>query len=212
MSYAFYLFDLDGTLVDSLPDLTDSLNYTAIKIDYPKRFTMEQVRDFVGDGLTVLLRRAFPEYADVVLYLRKIFHEYYADNCNARTLLYDGVLETLETLHESGVALAVVTNKPEEFTHPILRRNHMHHLFHLIYGGDTFRFRKPDPEIIRRALNKVNIVASESLMVGDSINDIQAAAGAGVDSVLVTYGYGKLHEITPSPTFTIDTFPQILTL
>lgn len=212
MPYAFYLFDLDGTLVDSLPDLTDSLNYTAIKIDYPKRYSMEQVRHFVGDGLTVLLRRAFPEYADVVLDLRKIFHEFYADNCNAKTLLYAGVMETLEKLHESGVALAVVTNKPEEFTHPILQRNRMHHLFHLIYGGDTFRFRKPDPEILRRALNKVNIAASESLMVGDSINDIQAAAGAGVDSVLVTYGYGKLSEITPSPTFTVDAFPQILSL
>lgn len=180
------LLDLDGTLVDSVPDLTASLN----RVLRPARaFTPEEVTPMVGDGVAVLIQRA--------LALRGLPNEGalpalvadYTEHAGDQTRLFPGVAETLEALRGSW-RLAICTNKPEVATHALLHALGIAGLFAAVGGGDSFPMRKPDPEHLRRTLEAAG--GGPAVMVGDHRNDVRAASGAGVPCIFAAWGYGPL--------------------
>lgn len=213
MAYTHYVFDFDGTLVNSLPDLTAAINHVAASAQINHQYSREQVGTMVGDGVTMLLQRAFPDEAHRMKQLRSIFDEYYARNCSQGTQIYEGVVETLSTLHAQGKTLILMTNKPQRFTLPMLQDLGLREFFPVVYCGDTLDCKKPDPAVMHHLLASLQLNPSAVLMVGDSANDILCAAGATVDSALVTYGYGNLSHLEElSPTYTLTRIRELLFL
>ncbi len=192
------MFDLDGTLIDSAQDLLGSANVMLQKLGRD-RVTDAQVRDWVGNGAAVLVRRALagcfggPGY-DAVPEVQcreglSLFREDYRLRCTQATGLYPGVENGLAMLHEAGLTLAVITNKPYEFTVPILESSGIAPLFSSVIGGDSLPRKKPDPDQLLHCLRELRVADDMALMVGDSNNDIQAAKAANVAIAAVTYGY-----------------------
>ncbi len=148
----------------------------------------------IGDGAAQLVKRAFAargvEMQDYSVALREFFAHYRADP-TANTMMYAGVLETLEALHARGRALAVCTNKPENPTHEILRRFGIAGFFTRVVCGDTFEYRKPDPRMLTGLLTDFGVQASRALMIGDSEVDAATSQAASVPFVLMTYGYRR---------------------
>jgi phosphoglycolate phosphatase len=188
------MFDLDGTLVDSVPDLAAAIDKTLLLLGQPAA-GIEQVRDWVGNGARVLVRRALAgdlqhEHIDEVdtQQALELFMQYYAENHNL-TQVYPGVLQTLDWLREQGVELAVVTNKPERFVAPLLDEKGLGGYFRWIVGGDTLPQQKPDPAALLHVMRLAQVSAEQALFVGDSRNDVLAAKAAGVTCVALSYGY-----------------------
>ncbi len=194
------IFDLDGTLVDSAPDLQGAVNRVLAERRCAP-IPLTDIRSMIGDGAAQLLNRAFAArgvpMTDPAGALREFFAHYRADP-TANTLMYDGVLETLGALHARGHALAVCTNKPENPTHEILRRFGMAGFFTRVVCGDTYEFRKPDPRMLTGLLSDFGVTAQRTLMIGDSEVDAATAQAACVPFVLMTYGYrrGAVRDIT----------------
>ncbi len=192
------MFDLDGTLIDSAQDILGSANAMLQGLGR-EAVTDEQVRGWVGNGASVLVQRALagcfegPEYEAVPDALCRdglaFFREDYRKRCTRATGLYPGVETGLAMLHKAGLTLAIITNKPYEFTVPILESSGIAPLFSQVLGGDSLARKKPAPDQLLHCLEQANIDATEALMVGDSTNDIQAAKAANVPVAAVTYGY-----------------------
>lgn len=192
------LFDLDGTLVDSAPDLAAAVD-TMLEQLGRRKAGLEQVRQWVGEGASVLVRRALagkkdwhPATAkDEALFpdaLAMFYHAYRNHNGqHART--YPGVDECLKQLAVHGCRLAVVTNKPEQFVGPLLDRLNLTRWFELSVGGDTLEVRKPDPQPLLHAMTRLGGTPGTTVMVGDSATDVNAAIAAGIPCVAVRYGY-----------------------
>lgn len=180
------IFDLDGTLADTRADLTDAVNNALERLALPP-LSMEQVCQYVGDGVYTLLSRALgPEHGNVIDQGVRFFREYYAVHLLDQTRLYPGVRETLE--HFRGKRKAIVTNKPLDFTVRILKGLEIDAHFELVVGGDSTVERKPHPEPARKVLSATGVEARLAAMVGDSPADIEMAKQAGIYSVGVTYG------------------------
>ncbi len=184
------MFDLDGTLVDSVPDLAAAVDKTLLALGLPAA-GIEQVRNWVGNGARVLVRRALAgglEHAHVddaqAEQALELFMQHYAAN-HALTQVYAGVKPTLDWLREQQVELAIVTNKPERFVAPLLDEKGLGGYFRWIVGGDTLPQQKPDPAALRLA----RVEPTQALFVGDSLNDVRAAKAAGVPCVALSYGY-----------------------
>ena len=188
------MFDLDGTLVDSVPDLAAAVDRVLIELGRVPA-GVEQVRDWVGNGARVLVRRALAggiehsavgdAQADAAL---ARFLDIYAD-CHQLTTRYPGVRELLDALSCAGVELAVVTNKPERFVAPLLEQVGLGGDFRWIIGGDTLPQQKPDPAALLQVMRLAGVTKAQSLFVGDSRSDVLAARAAGVCCVAVSYGY-----------------------
>lgn len=193
-------FDLDGTLVDSVPDLANAVNATLADLKLQPH-DQEQVRGWIGNGAQVLIKRALSGdlKGDVPTELfEKVypsFLTYYAEHLCIDSTLYSGVKETLQALQQSGITLACITNKPSQFTAPLLEKLGIASFFDYVASGDTFIEKKPHPMPLLSVAEHFDIQPGESLMVGDSINDIQAAKSAGFKSVCVDYGYAGEHDI-----------------
>jgi phosphoglycolate phosphatase len=191
------LFDLDGTLADTLEDLAASCNHVRAAHGLPPA-ARELVRSFVGDGARTLLRRALQPVlpSDVPAQdalLDAAFAAYVAHHdrqCVGHATLYPGVREHLGQLHELGHPLAVVTNKPERFARPLLVHLGIAPLLGAIVGGDTLAQRKPDPAPIRFALQQLGAEGNSATMVGDGVQDLRAAKAAGVRTIACLFGYG----------------------
>ena len=190
------LFDLDGTLIDSVPDLTDAVN--AMLADLGRMpFDEETVRGWVGNGGAMLVRRALsgsrepdPTLEEAFFReARKIFLRRYGERIPGRTRLYPEVGETLMRLGDRGYRLAVVTNKPEPFVEPILKGLEIAEHFEMILGGESLPVKKPDPRPLLHTCETLGVDRKKAVMVGDSLNDIEAARCAGIPSIAVTYGY-----------------------
>jgi len=188
-------FDLDGTLIDSVPDLAGALNVMLHRLGLGG-CDETQVRDWIGDGARTLVRRALlaqmddrkaQEMFDVAL---AIFMEAYGTMLCEKTVPYPGVDETLTYCRKKGSVMALVTNKPERFVAPILRTMGWGHLFDAVVGGDTLTTKKPDPAPLLHLCQTLSIRPEEVWMVGDSCNDILAAERAGIRSAGVVWGYG----------------------
>ena len=208
-------FDLDGTLVDSVPDLANAVNATLADLQLPEHH-QDEVRGWIGNGAQVLIKRALAGdiKGDVSTELFEkvypLFLDYYAEHLCIDSVLYSGVKETLRALKQSGIALACITNKPSQFTAPLLEQLGMAEFFDVVACGDTFAEKKPNPMPLLKVAEHFNVKPEQSLMVGDSINDIQAAISAGFKSVCVDYGYAGEHDIyTMGADAVISRFSQL---
>ncbi|MAB54022.1 MULTISPECIES: phosphoglycolate phosphatase [Marinobacter] len=192
------LFDLDGTLVDSAPDLAAAIDAMLEQLGRRKA-GIDNVRQWVGNGAGVLVRRALAGQADWepvspkddALFndaLTMFYHAY--ENLNGRhAVLYGGVEDCLTRLAAHGCRMGIVTNKPEQFVAPLLEQMGIEHWFDISIGGDTLPVRKPDPQPLIHAMTELGGTRGTTVMVGDSVTDISAALAAGIPSVAVRYGY-----------------------
>lgn len=188
-------FDLDGTLIDSAPDLADALNHTLETLNLPT-YPLDTIRTWIGGGASILVKRGLSgskEVEDINKELfqkaLKIFMEYYGKNLTHKTSLYPYAKEILETLNKN-YDLALITNKPFAFIEPLLNHFELHH-FSLVLGGDSLPQKKPSAMPLVFALEKFGIKSNEALMVGDSASDYLAAKETKVPVVLVKYGYDQ---------------------
>ncbi len=192
------LFDLDGTLIDSAPDLAAAVDRTLEQLGR-KPAGIEQVRQWVGHGSPILIRRALAGKADwepanisdEALFddALKLFYQNYQQLNGQYSKVYTGVEACLETLNERGCRMAIVTNKPEQFVGPLLEQMGLEHHFQLIVGGDTLNTKKPDSAPLLHAMEALKGSRGTTVMVGDSAADVSAAQAAGIPCVAVTYGY-----------------------
>lgn len=184
------VFDLDGTLVDSAPDIRAAANHLAAARGLAP-FTMPEVIGMIGDGIRVFVARALAARGlpfDEESHAR--FAEDYSANAAVLTRPFDGIPEALDALQSAGWRLCVCTNKPEEPARTLLRDLGLAPRFAAIGGGDSFPTRKPDPAHLRATLAAAGGDASRAVMIGDHHNDVAAAAGLGIPCVFVLWGYG----------------------
>jgi len=214
------IFDLDGTLVDSAPDLALAIN-DMLSILGRDTFSDEVIRLWVGNGAQTLVKRALcgkneindlldPELFNKAL---ELFLKSYADNLCVKTVLYPNVLEVLQNLAARDFRLALVTNKPFDFIDPLLIGLCVDNIFEFCLGGDSLLKKKPDPMPLLHVCETLGVSREECLMIGDSKNDILAAKAAGIDSIGVTYGYNYNEDISVyEPEAIINNMSEICTL
>lgn len=193
MNPQLVIFDLDGTLVDSVPDLAAAIDKTLSDLGYPIAGE-DKVRCWVGNGAAMLVKRALGDAGirsdeKTLEATLRTFKLHYGAGSSSRTRLYAGVLPCLESLARQQVTMAIVTNKPREFVPAILSALSIDHFFSLIIGGDDLPERKPSPLPLEYCMKQFGFSAAETVMVGDSIHDIAAAKTAGIPIIAVDYGY-----------------------
>lgn len=190
-NYKAIIFDLDGTLLDTLDDLRDSTNYALKSQGYPER-TKEEVRRFLGNGGRKLIERSVPEKTDQTSIDRifAIFKKHYADNMTKKTCPYDGILEALKTLKTHGKKLAIVSNK---FDAAVKGLNDQFFSEYIdtkdAIGESSLVAKKPAPDTCLEAMRMLHVSPEEVLYVGDSDVDIETAKNSGVSCVSVTWGF-----------------------
>jgi len=195
VTIAAALFDLDGTLVDSLPDLTDAVNHMLSGFGC-RHLEAVQVRQLVGKGARNLVQRALATESDEEISRGlEAFTAFNALHVADKSRLYPGARELLRQMASDGIRMAVISNKPEELSRLILRALEIDSFFHIIAGGDTFPEMKPSPLPLARVLDEFGCCAADAVMIGDSINDIQAGSRAGVMTVACSWGYGNIEEL-----------------
>jgi phosphoglycolate phosphatase len=208
------VFDLDGTLIDSAPDMHRAVNLMLADLKCAP-LTLTEIRSMVGDGASALIARALAARhcvsADPTKALEQFLQHYEADPTGV-TRPFPGVPETLKRLQTSGLTLAVCTNKPTRLTKTILERLGIAQYFVRVVAGDSLPFRKPDPRALMEVIHGFGTPAAATLMVGDSEVDAATAHAANVPFVLMTYGYhrGPIEEI--SSVATLDHFRELATL
>ena len=202
------VFDLDGTLVDSKVDLANSVNYALGAFGFPL-LPNETVYSYVGDGARMLIQRSLGNDGKEILpRVLETFLTHYREHLLDTTIPFPGVSESLEA-HSKSFEMALLTNKPVDMTQSILAGLSLSRYFVDVRGGDSFDSKKPDPEGLLRIMEERGISPEESLMVGDSANDILAGQAAGVATCGVSYGLGVRGFADHSPDFTIDRFPEL---
>ncbi|MET0050849.1 MAG: phosphoglycolate phosphatase [Candidatus Thiodiazotropha sp.] len=212
------LIDVDGTLVDSVPDLAYCVDEMMQRLGRPVHGE-DKVRDWVGNGVERLVRRALvgqlegePDDADFER-AYPMFLELYAENTSQRSLLYPGIREGLNYLKGEGYRLGCVTNKAAQFTLPLLRDLGIHDDFEIIIAGDTLAKKKPDPLPLLHAAEELGVAPADALMVGDSQSDVKAARAAGFQIVCMSYGYNHGEDIRSyHPDAVIDSLIEIRAL
>ena len=201
------IIDLDGTLIDSLKDLVVAVNLTLKELGYPTRNNLF-IQNAVGNGARKLLETCLPghQVADDQTY--ELFISYYNSNCSKHTKVYPGVIDFLKkTTH---IKKAILTNKPIAPTMKIIRSLQLDHFFDLVYGGDSFPYRKPHPIGLKTILQSFNILASQSMMIGDGFQDIRAARAIGMDSIAIVNRIGRKTELLQEmPTYVVQNFHEI---
>jgi len=209
------LIDVDGTLVDSVPDLAFCVDAMMERLGRPP-YGEAAVRNWVGNGVERLVRRALigqldgePIDADVERAL-PIFLDLYAENTSGRSHLYPGIREGLDYLKAAGYPLGCVTNKATQFTEPLLRDLGVREDFAIVVSGDTLPRKKPDPLPLLHAAEYFGVSPTDALMVGDSVSDVKAARAAGFGIVCMSYGYNHGVDIRlANPDAVIDSLIEI---
>jgi len=209
------IFDLDGTLIDSVPDLTLGINCMLSQLGRDS-FSEDEVRNWVGNGAQILVKRALSgdrEIKDIDEELFQtalnLFMECYEKSLCKKTKVYEGVVETLEIL-QNRYKLAIVTNKPSRFTKPLLREFDLDRFFTTVVGGDDLDVKKPHPKPLLHCCKQCEVEPKDALMVGDSKNDILSAKSAGIDTIAVSYGYNYDIPISEfKPDIVVDRFSDI---
>lgn len=189
------LFDLDGTLVNSLFDLATSTNYALAKMGFPTHGT-DKYKYFVGDGMPKLIERALPEdsrtpeiRAKTLEIFSAHYHEHYAD----QTCEYQGISQLLETLIQSGVRLAVVSNKAQEFAKTVVSKT-VGDVFQIVCGKQEGYPAKPDPTLTLKVISDLGVEPKECVFVGDSGMDMLVAKNAGITAIGVDWGFRTVRE------------------
>ena len=209
------MFDLDGTLIDSVPDLAAATDKMLVQLGRTPA-GMDKVRNWVGNGAPVLVRRALADSFDHQAITAEqeaeglaIFMQVYGTG-ESLTTLYPGALDTLKSLQLLGVKIALITNKPEKFIPPLLAETGMAEFFQWIVGGDTFAQKKPDPSGLLWVMQQAEVSAEQCIFIGDSRNDVHAAHAANVACVAVTYGYNYGEPISAdNPALVVDDLREL---
>lgn len=182
------IFDLDGTLLNSIEDLTDSINYALGRCGFPKH-TIKEVKSYVGDGVDMLVRRALPSNADQVDYgaVYNAFIADYAENMSNKTQPYLGIPELIAELCRRGVKMAVVSNKYQDAVTPLIE-DYFGDCISISVGADENTPKKPNPSGVLKAIEQLRSVREQTIYIGDSDVDVLTAKNAGVFSVACTWG------------------------
>ena len=209
------LIDVDGTLVDSVPDLAFCVDAMMERLGLPAHGEAK-VREWVGNGVERLVRRALvgrlEGEPDEALFQQAypVFLELYAENTSKRSRLYPGVEEGLAYLAEAGYRMGCVTNKAEQFTHPLLKTLGVFDRFGIVISGDTLERKKPDPLPLLHAAEFFGVAPERALMVGDSVSDVKAARAAGFQVACMTYGYNHGNDIRDAgPDAVMDSMAEL---
>lgn len=189
MKYDLVIFDMDGTVLDTLGDLTAALNHTLRGQGFPDR-TRDEVRSFIGNGVKMLLKRGAPEGTDekILAEMYKTYAEYYFSHMDVNTKPYEGIEELLGKLGKRGVKRALLSNKADRAAR-YLCEEYFPGLFDIAYGEREGIPRKPAPDGVFEILREIGIPAERTLYVGDSGVDLETARRAGLDCVIVDWGY-----------------------
>ena len=183
------IFDLDGTLLNTLADLRESTNYALKKFEFPER-SMEEIRNFVGNGLRMLIRRAVPNFADeetvdqVLAEMKAHYREHYHDG----TVPYDGILPFLRKMKNCGFRMAIVSNKADPMVQ-LLRTLYFDDLISVAVGELEGVARKPAPDLVEIAMHRLGCTAENAVYIGDSEVDIETAKNAGLPCMSVGWGF-----------------------
>lgn len=209
------MIDVDGTMVDSVPDLAYCVDQTMIFMGRDV-WGEEKVRHWVGNGVPKLVERSISGTLEGKVNRKDfekaydIFLELYAQNTSIRSCLYDGVMEGLSYIKDQGYLLGCVTNKAEQFTLPILKDLGIIDNFKIVISGDTLEKKKPDPLPLIYAANFFGVRPEESIMLGDSISDVTASRAAGYNVICMSYGYNHGNNIYDSrPDLVIDSMEDL---
>lgn len=212
------LIDLDGTLVDSVPDLAYCIDEMMKALGKPV-WGIDKVRTWVGNGVDRLVMRALTDTLwedpsdEAFAEAQPIFMQLYADNTSGRSCLYDGVVEGIDYLKANGFKVGCVTNKAEAFTVPLLKDMGIFDKFDIVVSGDTTPKKKPDPMPLLYAAEKLAEQPADCLMIGDSMHDVEAARNAGFQVVCVPYGYNHGIDIRDAkPDLVIDSLAELKNL
>lgn len=192
--YKAVIFDLDGTLLNTLEDLQDSVNYGLEKYGMPKR-TLEEIRCFVGNGVRKLIERAVPKETTKEDEERVFaaFKEHYAEHCNDKTDLYPGIRELLTELKNRGYRMAIVSNKLQSGV-DALSELYFKEFTKVAIGGRENMPKKPEPDMVYEALRQLGVSKEEAVFVGDSEVDIATAKNAGMECITVAWGFRSRQE------------------
>jgi len=210
-AFYYYIFDLDGTLIDTREDLTTAVNILRKSYNLPP-LDVKTVTKMVGDGIRKLVERVIKE-ANVnnIEEALEIFNDAYAEHLTDNTYVYSGISTVLESLKKYKKNLAINTNKADRFAIEILKRLGIYKYFDFVVGGDSVNRKKPDPEGIFKIMESFKADPSKTLMVGDGKNDILAAKEAGIKSAYITYGYTTIDTVSNlSPDYFITEPQEIL--
>lgn len=194
MAYAPILFDLDGTLVDSVGDLSTAVNLLRSELDLPP-LTIPAVRACVGDGATMLVRRALGDDLFTLPRLQR-FLTLYREHLAETTILYPGISDCLDLV--AARPLAVVTNKPYQLTMTLLDALDLTRYFPVVIGGDSCPVKKPDPTPVKVALHRLGATSAGAIMIGDHHTDLRAGQAAGLDVCFCSWGFGDDGGCTPT--------------
>lgn len=190
------IFDLDGTLINSLDDIAEATNFAMRELGFPER-PFNNFNYMVGDGVKKLIERALPD--DKQNFFNKaliLYNGYYNENYTAKTYVYEGITETLKQLKSMGMKLAVASNKTHRFTENIISHYFGSNLFDSVYGKSEERPVKPDPSIVNAIMKDMNIEPSDAVMIGDTSIDIKTGKNAGIKTIGCTWGFRTLEELT----------------
>lgn len=209
------LIDVDGTLVDSVPDLAWCVDRMMEQLELSAHGE-DKVREWVGNGVERLVRRALVGQLDgepddsLFKAAYPIFLELYAENTSKRSSLYPGVKDGLAYLKQAGYKLGCVTNKAAQFTEPLLRDLGIYDDFAIVVSGDTLEKKKPDPMPLLHAAKFFGVAPEKALMLGDSMSDVKAARAAGFQIICMTYGYNHGIDIREAnPDVVIDNMTEL---
>ena len=214
------LFDLDGTLADTIVQLAKAARASAVALGLNPP-AQKTIQEYVGNGVNMLLARVISGRFDVtleqidkelLLKARSVFNNVYAEGLKSDFRLYDGVVEGLEYFKQRGIKLAVATNKPQIFADPLLKCMGIYDYFDFVLGGEVLKQRKPDPAPLQYCLDKIGVSNDRAVMIGDSDNDIIAGLNANICTVFFTYGYNRANLDKLDIDYKFDSFTQLTEL
>jgi phosphoglycolate phosphatase len=209
--YQAVIFDLDGTLLNTLDDLADGVNHTLAEFNYPQR-SKQDIRRFLGNGIERLAKLVLPPEVTEAKFreVYKAFKEYYTDHCQIKTRAYDGIEEVLKTLKADGYKLAIVSNKNAEAV-AALNQIYFKDYVSVAIGQKAGIRKKPAPDTVLAAMEVLGVAKQDAIYVGDSEVDKATADNTGMDAILVTWGFRDKEELEQlKPTYLIDRPEEIL--
>jgi len=208
------IFDLDGTLLNTLIDLQESVNGVLARYNFPTHH-IDEYKYFLGNGIEVLTRKAFPKeinQADFDIYLREVKHEY-STRQTSKTRAYEGINELLKELNKQGIKIAILSNKPNEFARPTVEHFFGDISFEVVFGARQEVARKPSAEAVSEILEIFDLNKEDCFFVGDSETDMQTGVNAGIQAVGVSWGFRTVDEMQANgASYIIDKPEELLEL
>ncbi len=217
-SIKLLIFDLDGTLIDSVPDIAVATNKMLSDLG-KQTFSEDNIRHWVGNGSRKLIERVLDHAIEnketittsLIDNAEQLFFQHYQQHCANKTVAYNGVDNGLKILKNHGFTLALVTNKPMQFVPSILEYFNWQDLFSIVLGGDSVAEKKPSPLPLNYVCEKLNISTEHAIMIGDSKNDIFAGQNANMQTIGLSYGYNYGQEIVDfNPSYCFDDFSEMV--